>query len=222
MFANTRFGFAAVMLVAAITFANDASATIIHESATLGETGIHPGLSVFGEQFVGSKFSLASATNVTSIAGHLQGSGSIFGAIVSLTGDDLLPAGNPFDLGVVLASGTFDVAFPSAERSLALSLTLGPGDYGVIFGSGLFGATGSASMPFSQFTGAVDIGSPSYFLWDGDLGEWRDTEFSSLRFVVYGESVGVPEPATFGLLGLGLAAMAGLRRRKRMGVRPGR
>jgi hypothetical protein len=122
----------------------------------------------------------------------------------------------------------YSYAQMSGEQTLELSALLSPGYYGVIFGSGLYGATGSGWMASTdQQTYTVDgigrsiaIGSPDYFFWSefgfGIPPSWTDRGFGSggggqARFFVNGETVvptsPVPEPATFTLALAGLLAV---------------
>ena len=149
----------AALIVSSTLFSGHAWTAVIYESATLGATGRLGGAILSDSQFLGSRFSLASSAIVTSIAGHIAGIGTLFGAIVELCGPNALPTGSPLSGTEVVASGTFVATAPSSEQILPLSVLLNPGDYAVIFGSGQFGATGVGVMP----GGVTTIGSPSYF-----------------------------------------------------------
>ncbi len=120
-------------------------ADIIHESATLGRTGQQGGTTL-GEQFLGSRFTITQTVNVTLIGGHMEATGTLFGAIVALSGPSALPSGSPVDKNW-LASTVFSPGTPSTDARTPLAVTLPPGDYALIFGSQQFGATGSGTMP---------------------------------------------------------------------------
>ncbi len=163
-------------------------ADVIYESATLGPTGEISGISIFTKQILGSRFSVSQTVEVTEIGGHIGGSvpGGIFGAIVQLSGP--LPSGSPFDVGEVIAFTTFSPNRPSTDISAPLSVILPPGDYALVFGSGLFGATGSGSMPPNN--PLTPEGTGSLFFWN-DVFNWVDGgAFTDLRFTVNGITVG--------------------------------
>jgi hypothetical protein len=91
-----------------------------------------------------------------------------------------------------------------------LSLTLGPGTYGVIFGSGQFGATGFAGLG-SLNTPAGDPNMFRSLFSDG----WETFSDPGVRMFVEGDAVSeTPLPATLPLFATGLAVF-GLAARKR-------
>ena len=179
-----------------------ASADLIYESATMGAPGQTGGYSLMSSQFLGSRFTIEETTQVTAIGGHLYASsGTLFGAILSMEG--MTPLGLPFDTEEVMASTVFNPGYPSSEFVTALSVTLAPGDYALIFGSGYFGASGSGAMPYADQTDTAE-GVGSYFFWNGS--SWSDGGFDRCRFLVF------PAPGALSLLGLGV--LCGLRRRR--------
>lgn len=171
-----------------------AEAVILHESATLGveSTG---GWGVGLGQFLGSRFYVDSFVQVTGVGGHLFSSGGqLFAAIVQLDGPDAVPSGSPFN-ETLLATATFDARLPSTDVRTPLSVTLAPGWYGLIFGSGMFGATGSGGMPGNN---SDTPGRASYFCWTASFQSWHEcAEVSNVRFVVEGQIVG--ETADFSI-----------------------
>ena len=100
---------------------------------------------------------------------------------------------------------------PSAEVFGNVSVSLNPGWYAVVFGSGLFGTGGIGAA----VRNGADIGNPSYIAFDPNLG-WFNLDifqdfFDNNRFVVKGSFV--PEPSTFSLV---LPTLLGLYRRPRI------
>jgi hypothetical protein len=187
-----------------------ARGAIIHESATLGPTGLGPGDAPGigmnpAAAFIGSRFSVDSTVRVESVGGHFIGSGTIFAAIVPLSSPTALPPGRPTsdppDGLNALATAVINLPLPSAEVFAPLSLTLTPGHYALIFGTAEYGTAGSGNM----LANGVDIpGAASYF-WaiQGEPDEgWHDFPYTyrgnliegGLRFVV--SDTVIPEPAT--------------------------
>ncbi len=145
----------------------------------LGSTGQRGGSTLASTQFYGWRFKLTKAVEITHVGGHLlgnfSGDSTIFGAIISLSSPNALPTGNPFTTGEVLASTTLTPTAPSSEILVPLSVTLKPGNYALVFGSGLFNAFGIGAMP--NYTDQLDLPGTSlssYFFWDGTESRWRD------------------------------------------------
>jgi hypothetical protein len=148
-------------------------------------------------QFVGSRFYISQNTEITAIGGHIGGTGNIFGAIVKLSGINDFP--NSFDLSTadVIAHKVFTPNYPGDDYRTPLETTVTPGYYALVFGSGLFGATGWAYMPQE---GQSDIRTPSYIIIN--VASWFTSAPIQARFVVEGHVV--PEPASALLIGAGL------------------
>jgi hypothetical protein len=207
---------AALAAVIASAAALPARADIILETASY--TGNDPGdYPVYGDatngRFIGASFSVSQTTDITSIGVGFGdfGSGTIFAAIVSLDPSTGFPANTPADLGAnALAHTVFAVPSSTTDFSTPLAATLAPGDYGIVFGSGVFGANGDG--PISS--GNDDIGSPSLFQFLSVVDpNWIAQSADGLRIVV--EGTAVPEPMSLTLLGGALAGLALARRRTR-------
>jgi hypothetical protein len=169
-----------------------AQADIIYESATMGPSGQYSGgYAIDSMQFIGASFYVPSTVQVTAIGGHLYAiySGDdVFGAIVKLNSASDLPKGLPLNSPEVVAQTVFVPSYYSSDIRVPLSCTLTPGYYGLVFGSGLYGATGMGSMPY---TGQSDLPGASYFFWldDGIDYGWYNTSALNVRFVVEGTVV---------------------------------
>jgi len=169
-----------ILILGGIGFPQHVFAEVIYESATIGP-GAGGGAGIFNTQFIGSRFSITETVEVTSIGGHMGGGGTLFGAIVELPGGAGLPAGSPFTGGEVLASTVFTFVFPNQDVSVPLSVILPPGDYALVFGTGLFGASGSGG------NGGAGVNTPegvgSFFLWNNV--NWQNGGIDG-RFTVNG------------------------------------
>jgi hypothetical protein len=109
--------------------------------------------SVSANQYVGSRFTVTAATKLAAAIGDFSaGSGTLFVAVVPLASLTAIPVGTsavdtPFNAGEVLTSTLFTLPSGFSGRvTVPLSADLAPGVYGVVFGSGYLGATGSGSM----------------------------------------------------------------------------
>jgi hypothetical protein len=195
-----------------------ASAAILLETAQPGPTpSVISGDGLYTSQWMGARFEVTQRTRITSVGGHLWGAepgpNTLFAAIVALSG----PTGVPFtgtssdpSVGLppqtVVAHTVFDLpSYQSSHITLPLTVTVDPGTFALVFGSGLYGATGFGAMPRNNPT---NPGPESYFgWWESGFHSWSWNQLfdSALtaRFVV--EGVAVPEPSGY-LLG----AVAGL------------
>lgn len=91
----SRLSAASLIVMMALFLGTPAHATIIHESATLGATGQVFGATVWGQQFLGSRFSLSEATQITGIGGHISADfivNGLFAAIIGLSSPTALPS----------------------------------------------------------------------------------------------------------------------------------
>jgi hypothetical protein len=205
MYQRVYFALLAILAVVG-PFVGFASAEIIYESGSLGPTGIPQGVvdaaNVNGFVFNGVRFNLTSPVVTSQVGGHFVGSvgttDTLFGAIVKLVDENDFPDSRDLSTPDVLGSTTLAFPEPSAEVFGNLSLALDPGWYALVFGSGLFGATGDGAMPLNN----PDIGNPTYIgLQPGGVSGWGDLLnpiFQNYRFVVRGEIV--PETSSIALL----------------------
>ena len=229
-----RFTLTAVLLLAA-PISGPSRAAVILETAAPGPTPFGSGATALGShQWMAARFSLDTRTRITRVGGHLRGAGTndlntLFAAVVTLDG----PEAKPFlgtttdpsagiDLNDVVAHTVFDLpSYASTHVTLPLTMTIEPGDYALVFGSGLFGATGSGAMPGNNparldqlsllgWWETFNIPSTGERLW-----QWNDQTdvFSgqTRRFVV--EGFAVPELASSTAFALSALIIASARRR---------
>jgi hypothetical protein len=196
----------------------------ILDSATLGETGLpgsSEGYTVASFQFVGARFHVDQLTTVDHIDGVLGNfnfgdTNKIFGAIVAIgSGGDGFPASSPGAFAP-LAETTFGLPYLTSDISVPLSETLPAGDYALVFGSGLFGATATASLS----TLNTDTAQASFFFGQiesiGSPGFWQDDSAAeNMRFTVNGAAVPEPSGVMLAALGFGGLIVWGWRRRNR-------
>jgi hypothetical protein len=193
--------------------------TVTLESGTFAPSQVDPSAGYFigREQFLGWKFQLDSTLQITDIGGYLVSENSnptsndqIFGAIVSLSSPTALPQGNPFLPEEILASTTFiphSYLSPS-DITVPLSVTLNPGSYGLIFGSGLFGASGSASALFNF----GDLPGTLYFsrFQQNGFSAWNEGFVSNVRFFVKGQLAFSPQAPRHTCTQVGVGWIGGL------------
>jgi len=193
------------LLAAALPLAAHAdtfeSASFVDESVSGGDYFID------STRYLGAVFTVTHTETLTAIGGNFTmygDGGSIFGAIVPVVGGAL-----PGDVAsTALAETLFTPA--GGDQSAAIGGVLKPGTYAVIFGSGLFGATGASGL----VSGQSALGSPSFVQYGG-AGALTASAFGDDTLRVTVSATTVPEPAAnlmaaLGLLTLGLVA----RRRK--------
>jgi len=191
--------------VLAIINTNNASADILFESGTLGPTAVPWsdvvdqtvfGANVSSAVFDGVRFELTAPAVIFEIGGHFVAptSSTFFGAIVKLDDDVDFPNSGDLSTPDVLGVTLLTFPAPSAEVFGNLALSLDPGWYALVFGSGLYGAAGNGAMPLNN----PDIGTQSYIAFVSS--HWKNSaptdgfEFKDFRFVVKGSII--PEPNT--------------------------
>jgi hypothetical protein len=184
-----------------LSLSTQLSAAILYESGTLGPTGVTwqqaidgdvPGENVNPNAFSGVRFELTQPVMTTRIGGHVVGppnsGATFFAAIVALDGENDFPDSNDLSTADLLGSTVIEFPEPSAEVFGNLSLSLDPGWYALIFGSGLLGAQGSGGV----LSNSLDIGNPDYIGFLTGFG-WGN-RLPSKRFVI--EGIIVPEPTS--------------------------
>lgn len=170
------------------------------ESATLGSVGQFLGLTVWGQQFLGWRFNLASTSTITKVGGHIRadftGNG-LFAAIIKLTPPNFLPSFAPHAIESSPDTVAHTLIVPTSPSSdvlvsLSVPVVLPPGNYGLVFGGAdsaiatspyyPFGATGTGVMP----TDNTDLPGSSYFF--GDAFRWSNVGAQAgMRFVIEAE-----------------------------------
>jgi len=181
--------------------------------------------------FLGARFTLQSKTLITGVGGHVKsydpqvlpyppgfnGDRSLFVAIVPTIDAVSFP---DLALSQAVFVAVFDAPFNSVgpfpfqvpEAIIETHRLLFPGDYVIIFGSGLFGATGSGWMPIAS----MDFGTPRYIFANNHTGvaEFHEGGFQPARFVVVGFPVGIGNPrytvTTFDVPGASGTALRGI------------
>jgi hypothetical protein len=156
-------------------------------------------------------------------------SGSLFVALVPLSSMTSLPVGNPpagipFNPGEVMAAEAFDVDLGLSPQvvTVPFSANLSPGVYGVVFGTGMFGATGYSAQP------GASPGMPAYhrvagsssFFWSTSPFRWMDTHFFTDQEMNIMITV-VPEPSTITLMAVGFFALRRMHCRGKRSLRVG-
>lgn len=203
-----------------VILVSNANAGIIFETGTgLFDSTACCGSSIGKDQFIGTTFSLTGKTKIDAIGGHFRNfggsSGSIFGAIVEL--DQFgLPTGTLTGLSNVLAYTTFN-PLNSANTFASVDVDLNAGVYGLIFGSGLFGANGHSALtliqPYqvSNPKGEVlSLNNSSFLTWDSSVSSQ-----GRYRMFVSGTSSNVSEPSSLVLLLLSSALFVVVRRKRK-------
>jgi hypothetical protein len=187
-----------------------ARADLILETATPGPPPT-TAIGVGGIQWLGARLTIAQTVLVDHIGCNLSGAGTVFGAIVPLSGLTGLPPSPPDQIvSYALAGTSFNAPGTLSDVSVPLSLTLGPGSYGVVFGIGLFGSSGGANLS----TNNVATSQASFFAMDpagpNNSLIWLDRpdlNATPLRIFVTGTRI-VPEPSSLIMASLGLLSLA--------------
>jgi len=200
-----------------------AQADIIYESATLGQVGLTGGIAVAAgyddyidtDCYAGARFHIDYEAQVTAIGGHfLHGygnTGSLFGAILPLSGPGMMPSIPPFDFSNVIASTVFVPDRPSSDYRTPLAVTLQPGDYALIFGSNALGAADGIMAIMAD--GQQRLEGGDLILAETGGGWFAEQTGLPARFVVEG-TVNVPEPASAAMMAIGALTLILQRKRQ--------
>lgn len=208
--------FGATMLAAAtLTFTPVLAQASAYQSATfVSEATAGGDYYLDNTRYLGAVFSVTANESLTSIGGNFTVNGdgnAIFGAVVRLTSADTLPA-----ISDLAASTVSEALFTptGGDQSVALTGTLTAGKYAVLFGSGLFGATGASGLVASQ----NPVGTPTFVQYaDNGSGVLAaDTfNFDTLRVTLNTVAAPVPEPESFALAAVSLLLLGGQSLRNR-------
>ena len=203
---------AGVFIIGAVNLdADRARAATVFESGTLGPTGISfadienltvPGTFMPSRDLRGVRFELTQPVVTSQVGGHFAGQsgGTFFGAIVKLDGQNDFPNSTTLFTPDVLGLTMLEFPSTSADVYGNLTLSLEPGWYALVFGSGLFGASGFGA----SVRNGSDIGDPEYIFYPSKLA-WLDlddvtTSPINHRFVVNGSVVPEPNALVIALL----------------------
>ena len=166
---------------------------VMLESAQMGNAGRIGGTSITNSQFVGWRFETDLPLEIERVGGHLLSfpdvQGDIFAALVRLPSVESVPLGAPFTTEEVIATTTFRPPFPSSEVFTPFSATIPPGAYVLVYGAGLFGATGGGGAHNGPDQPDIPPTNLSSFIfWSIPFPmappEWRLNLASHMRFVI--------------------------------------
>lgn len=207
-----------------LTLCTEANADVIYESAkgSFDIDASYGGSFIASNQFIGAVFNINETTQIDGIGGHFNNgrnayNGSIFGALVSLNSNGL-PEGSLTELKNVIAYSVF-TPDSGKDTFTSLSTTLSAGNYGLVFGSGLFGASGTTLLTLSQFNSSYSSSGDVVSISGSNLSQWKfATEMKNsnrYRMIVSGTTIpAVPEADTYAMLLLGLGVLGFMTRRK--------
>jgi hypothetical protein len=212
---------------------SQAHAVLIYESAVAGPYNAG-GFGYDDVVYMGSHFTLTSPASITAVGGHFMYTvGTSFAAIIAAPANSV-PAFEVEDLAAnALAHAVFSTPSGNifSDVTIPLSVSLPAGEYALVFGSGLFGATGEGALSQLNppwyldhwFESLYTITSQGVIIdrfWSDDLGD--DARSQGVRFFVEGDgpafvpprdSPHIPEPAGV-ILGMASIPLMISRRRR--------
>jgi hypothetical protein len=196
---------------------------LIFQSATTVRTGPITtgagGIETDSVFYSAVNFFIPTNTIVSAIGGNFagitaSGNNEIFGAIVPVSGQNASPVPPDLSSGVL---GTTLIPVNNNRLDVlsgTLNLTLTPGWYAEVFGSGRFGATGGLTVAAVTLNGqpANSNGIATYALRQSD--GMKFDQAPGARYFVLGTAA-VPEPSSAVLSLAGFAALLAVARRRR-------
>jgi hypothetical protein len=187
--------------------------------------------SVADDQFLGTRFTLDTEFEVSELSANFTSANnlSFFAAIVSLPNDTAFPTASSTNGlsvgGEIVFSTTFTPGIINTLTTISIpaSITLDPGVYGIVFGSGILGSSASAYGAMQNYdftTGSETIA------WTAPSTSWGGPQFDVIAngTPTYGISItgtAIPEPSSAAIIfGLAALVMWQVRRRRSSAMLP--